>query len=115
MVGERVGKGGVVVVKRCEESVVVGGNGLVGICEDLRGKEGVRVGKGLVMVRDLRVDVMKGKVEVIGLVGCGFGCVGVGMGYGVGEGEVGSEVWDSWVDCERWDDRENWVCVVGWI
>lgn len=90
------------------------------LCLDMRflpfsGNERLTVGKPLVMLSDLSLDVIKRKVHLIGFLASAFGSVALGIPYRLGHAQLATELCDSSADCHSSHDRDNSVSLLASI
>lgn len=110
-----LGKSCVLLVKGSEQCLVFRAYALVGVSHHFSGNERLTVGKSLVMLGDLSLDVVKRKVHLLGFLTLACGSVALGIPNSLGNALLATELCDSSVDCHSPHDRDNSVSLLASI
>ena len=110
-----LGKSCVLFVKGSEQCLVFRAYALVGVSHHFSGNERLTVGKSLVMLGDLSLDVVKRKVHLLGFLTLACGSVALGIPNSLGNALLATELCDSSVDCHSPHDRDNSVSLLASI
>ena len=73
------------------------------------------VGKSLVMLGDLSLDVVERKIHLLGFLTLAYGSVALGIPDSLGNALLATELCDSSVDCHTSHDRDNSVSLLASI
>lgn len=79
------------------------------------GNERLTVGKSLVMLGDLSLDVVERKIHLLGFLALAYGSVALGIPDSLGNALLATELCDSSVDCHTSHDRDNSVSLLASI
>ena len=93
-----LGKRSVLLVKGSEQSLVLRTYALIGVSHHFCGNERLTVGKSLVMLGDLSLDVVKRKVHLLGFLALAYGTVALGIPDSLGNALLATELCDSSVN-----------------
>ena len=109
------GKGCVLLVKGSEQCLVLHAYALISVSHHFSGNERLTVGKSLVMLGDLSLDVVKRKVHLLGFLASSLCSVALGIPYRLAYALLAAELCDSSVDCHSSHDRDNSVSLLASI
>ena len=88
---------------------------LIGVSHHFSGNERLTVGKSLVMLGDLSLDVVERKIHLLGFFTLAYGSVALGIPDSLGNALLATELCDSSVDCHTSHDRDNSVSLLASI
>lgn len=88
-----LGKGGVLLVESSEQGFVFGAYALIGVSYHFCGNERLTVGKSLVMLGDLSLDVVERKIHLLGFLALAYGSVALGIPDSLGNALLATELW----------------------
>ena len=110
-----LGKGCVLLVESSEQGLVFGAYALIGVSHHFSGNERLTVGKSLVMLGDLSLDVVERKIHLLGFLTLAYGSVALGIPDSLGNALLATELCNSSVDCHTSHDRDNSVSLLASI